>query len=31
MVSKDDLIGDVIRKVKGSARVFLQHGIHCVG
>ena len=31
MVSKNDIIGDVLRKVKGSARVFMQHGIRCVG
>ncbi len=31
MVSKNAIIGDILRKVPGSARVFMQHGIQCVG
>ena len=31
MVSKNTIIGDVLRKVPGAARVFMQHGIQCVG
>lgn len=31
MVSKDTIIKDVLKEIPGSARVFLQHGIQCVG
>ncbi len=31
MISKNTIIGDVLRQIPGAARVFMEHGIHCVG
>lgn len=31
MVSKNTIIGDVLRQIPGAARIFMQHGIQCVG
>lgn len=31
MVQKEMIIRDVLREVPGAARVFMQHGIQCVG
>lgn len=31
MVSKNTIIKDVLKEVPGAARIFMQHGIQCVG
>ena len=30
-ISKDDKIGEVVRKYPETIQVFLKHGLHCVG